>query len=222
MQDARALVDSGATESFVDHQTAEWWGLSMQALKYAQEIINADGTENKRGLITKACILRVWWGETAMLQKFYVTNLGHDRVILGYPWLHESNPHIDWSKGTFDGDIWLEMLPHAWQIWKEQRLMMEVNKTNFAQEWAHAAMKDAPIMIELPKQYECHKVVFLEEATKRFPLSQPEDHVIVLEDGAPATINCKIYLLVQTELQATWEFLDKNLALGYIQKADPA
>ena len=54
-----------------------------------------------------------------MLQKFYITDLGQDQVILGYPWLRESNPHIDWSKGTFDGDIRLETLPHAWQIWKE-------------------------------------------------------------------------------------------------------
>ena len=81
--------------------------------------------------------------------------------------------------------------------------MMEVNKTNFAQEWARAAMKDALVITELPKQYECHKVVFLKEAAKRFLPSQPKDHMIVLKDGAPATINCKIYSLAQTELQAT-------------------
>ena len=54
-----ALIDSGALESFVDYRVAEQWNLPTQNLKYAREIVNVDGTENKQGQITKACILRV-------------------------------------------------------------------------------------------------------------------------------------------------------------------
>ena len=100
------------------------------------------------------------------LQKFYITDLGCDCLILGYPWLRESNPQINWATGTFDGDVRLETLSYAWQEWREQQQTMEANKTNFAQEWSHAAMKDAVVTTELPKQYEHHAIVFLEEAVK--------------------------------------------------------
>jgi len=29
-----------------------------------------------------------------------VTGLGNQKVILGFPWLKESNPTIDWKEGT--------------------------------------------------------------------------------------------------------------------------
>jgi len=56
---ALALINSGATESFINYQTAIQWRLPTRRLRYAQEIVNADGTENKNGTITKACILQV-------------------------------------------------------------------------------------------------------------------------------------------------------------------
>ena len=82
---------------------------------------------------------------------------------------------------------------------------------NFAQEWVRATTKDQATT-KLPKQYERHKVVFSEEAAKRFPPSCPEDLAITLKDGAPATINCKIYPLSKPELAAMKEVLDKNVA----------
>ena len=62
--------------------------------------------------------------------------------------------------------------------------------------------------------------MFSEEAAKRFPLSQPEDHAIKLKPKAPAEINCKIYPLTKAELEAIKKFLDDNLALGFIKRCD--
>ena len=119
-----------------------------------------------------------------------------------------------------DGTISFETVPLAWQLWhKQQQKKLELAKTNFAQEWARATAKDQATT-ELPKQYECHKVVFLEEAAKRFPPSRPKDLAITLKDGAPATINCKIYPLSKPELAATKEVLDKNVVLGYIEQGE--
>jgi hypothetical protein len=42
-------------------------------------------------------------------------------------------------------------------------------------------------------------VVFSEEATKHFPPSHPEDHIINLREDAPPTINCKTYKLMIDE-----------------------
>jgi hypothetical protein len=48
------------------------------------------------------------------MQRFYVTNLGSDKMILGYPWLCTFNPDIDWPSCKLIGPgIKMEMLLHA-------------------------------------------------------------------------------------------------------------
>jgi hypothetical protein len=38
-----------------------------------------------------------------------MTSLGRDRMILGYPFLQEFNPHIDWVEGTLkEGRVTLQ------------------------------------------------------------------------------------------------------------------
>jgi hypothetical protein len=235
-----ALIDSGATENFIDRRTAERWEMPTKELTRPRPIVNIDGTENKSGKVTRACILKVRLNRQEELQKFYITDLGFDRVLLGYPWLSKFNPRIDWAGGTVDGRIRISTVKDAWQKWKELRsegavaqacLPEEweigdeweaIARTNFAQDWAREANKDKQIEAKLPEEYTRHWKVFDEEAAKRFPPARPEDHAIRLKPGAPSEINCKIYPLTKQELVATREFLDKNLELGYIEECDPS
>jgi hypothetical protein len=39
-----------------------------------------------------------------VVQWFYLTNLGSNRIIIGYPFLAKFNPKIDWKTGTFQDD----------------------------------------------------------------------------------------------------------------------
>jgi hypothetical protein len=59
--------------------------------------------------------------------------------------------------------------------------------------------------------------VFSEEESQRFPPSRVWDHAITLKHDAPKAINCKVYPMTRTEDEALNEFLDKQLAKGYIQ-----
>jgi hypothetical protein len=68
-----------------------------------QRVFNVDGSENKHGRLTHYCLLQVKKGNQNRLQWFYITNLGSDQVILGYPWLRDLNPKIDWEKGHILG-----------------------------------------------------------------------------------------------------------------------
>src|ERR1700748_1687253 len=63
------------------------------------KLYNVDGTENKQGEMTHRCQLRIKYKGKEDLQDFYITNLGKDRIILGYPFLEKFNPKIDWSEG---------------------------------------------------------------------------------------------------------------------------
>jgi hypothetical protein len=38
------------------------------------------------------CVLKTKLGEKEKAQKFYIMDLGKDRIILGFPWLEEYNP----------------------------------------------------------------------------------------------------------------------------------
>jgi hypothetical protein len=43
--------------------------------------------------------LEFFLGEQRFKERFYVTGLGKQKIILGFPWLHKYNPIIDWKKG---------------------------------------------------------------------------------------------------------------------------
>ena len=82
-------------------------------------IVNVDRIENKAEAITKACILEIEHQEVQKLQRFYITNLGFDWVLLEYPWLYTFNLQIDWSAGKVEGKVILKTVTNAWERWKK-------------------------------------------------------------------------------------------------------
>jgi hypothetical protein len=34
------------------------------------------------------------------MERFLITGLGNQKIILGLPWLREHNPEINWKEGT--------------------------------------------------------------------------------------------------------------------------
>jgi gag-polyprotein putative aspartyl protease len=82
-----ALLDSGATENFIDKATWKRMKVGRQPLVKLINVYNVDGTENKQGEMTHYCRLRITYNNQEDLQGFYIMNLGKDRLILGYPFL---------------------------------------------------------------------------------------------------------------------------------------
>jgi hypothetical protein len=102
--ETKALLDSRATENFIDPKTIEQLGLGTFELKEPQLVQNIDGTQNKAGSVTRATDLLVSRGNRKIKQRFYVTALGSDHMILGIPWFREFNPQdIDWMNGVLKG-----------------------------------------------------------------------------------------------------------------------
>ena len=109
--DESALVDSGASENFLDFDV--WKGLRIGRfwLRKAIPVHNVDGTANKLGAIESYCWLKVRLNGREENMKFYLTNNGKERFILGYPFLRVFNPEINWEKGELKtGKIGLETL----------------------------------------------------------------------------------------------------------------
>jgi Reverse transcriptase (RNA-dependent DNA polymerase) len=242
-KEGHVLIDSGATENFINERMACRWELPMHDLVYPRKVFNVDGTENHNGMIIKSCMLCVHCGGKQAHQRFYITNLGDNHILLGYPWLEEFNPDIDWKAGTMKGlQIELEVTSLAWQNWRQGQAAIKIAqmepkweasdeliicKMHFTQDWAiveHAQKgKDKAVTVAdqgIPNEYKQHSKVFSKEGVKRFLPARPENNAIKLVLDAPGTINCKTYPLTHAEIQATKEFIKENISLGYIEKTN--
>jgi hypothetical protein len=100
--EAVALVDSGATENFINIGYARWLGLPIQALDKPRKLFNVDGTQNKAGDLKYYVDLSVQTGGQRTNHRFYLSDLGDHKAILGYPWFASTQPKIDWARGWID------------------------------------------------------------------------------------------------------------------------
>ena len=100
--EAVALVDSGATENFMSLQYAKWLKLPIQKLQTARQIFNVDGTLNKGGELKYYTDLEVQTGNVRHPLRFFLTDLGDNKAILGYSWFAATQPKIDWRRGWID------------------------------------------------------------------------------------------------------------------------
>ncbi len=157
LETKKALIDSGATENFVDPRTVSQMKLPTKKLDRDWTIHNIDGTTNFTGSITWKCTLNVQVGGQTNEQEFFITNLGQDRVVLGYPFLQTFNPQIDWDKGELCGAKQVKVTPkqiweHCWKLWRPGRTF-QIQKTTFAQKWAAITDKTKEKLKNLPKEY---------------------------------------------------------------------
>jgi hypothetical protein len=172
------LVDSGATKNFMDHSMIRCLGIGTRKLPVPRRIFNVDRTENSAGRLTKYCTLRIHKGDQNHLQTFYVTTLGTDHAILGYPWLKTFNPHINWEEGKILGpEIRIETCGLGKQrgavlgrvlraarenlAWEEgdEVIIMAVS-AHTSQQWAIKANRCKQTVSTLPAHYKQHAWLF--------------------------------------------------------------
>jgi hypothetical protein len=96
------LLDSGATENFINKRYARWLRLPFKRLDRPRAVYNVDGTKNSQGDIKFYTDLEVQTGEQRKRMRFFLTELGPQQMILGYPWFAAMQPNIDWARGWMD------------------------------------------------------------------------------------------------------------------------
>jgi hypothetical protein len=97
-----ALVDSGATENFMNLTYAKWLCLPIKKLPNPQKLFNVDGTENKARELLFYTDLQVRSRGQNTTLRFFLLDLGEHKAILGYSWFAAVQPWIDWKKGWID------------------------------------------------------------------------------------------------------------------------
>ena len=97
-----ALVDSGATENFLNLGYARWLKLPIKQLPQPRKLFNVDGSLNRAGELRFYTDLSVRMGSDQTKLRFFLTKLGEQKAILGYPWFAAVQPKIDWQQGWID------------------------------------------------------------------------------------------------------------------------
>jgi hypothetical protein len=57
MADENALLDSQATENFMDKHLVKRLGIGRQKMQHPRRVFNVDRSENKHGKLTHYCLL---------------------------------------------------------------------------------------------------------------------------------------------------------------------
>ena len=234
------LVDSGATNNFMDPRTVKHFKLGTQKLGEPRKIWNIDGTNNKAGMITDFVDLSVQVNQETAKMRFLITDLGLEDAILGYPWLAKFEPKFGWKEGIIDTSyLPIIMRSLSWEEQTKQTIarivtepMTEEEKEQIVEELREECATTASIATKLaqdanqytkevpiPNEYQRHWKVFSEEESHRFPPSRIWDHAIDLKEGAPPKIDCKLIPMTPSEDEALRTFLKEQTDKGYIRES---
>jgi hypothetical protein len=95
----KALIDSGAKFQFLNVNFVCDNAIPSIELPQPIPVYNVDGTENQAGAITHVVDALLFLRNHSEHTLFAVTNLGDQQMLLGYDWLVNHNPEINWARG---------------------------------------------------------------------------------------------------------------------------
>src|SRR5579863_4320633 len=210
-----ALVDSGATENFMSLEYAKYLHLPIRRLPITRKLFNMDGTPNKSGELQYFTDLQVHTGSQHTRLRFFLTNLGENKAILGYPWFAAVQPCIDWKRGWIDHSQ-LPIILRSDDAAKAQFIPCTLNRlralptdTLFIRQIIFNKPTEDTTKIPIP--YRRYTRVFSETASHEFPPARLWDHAIELKPGAPSALPAKLIRLSQPELEELRKFIKEHL-----------
>jgi hypothetical protein len=93
----QALIDCGTTGCFIDIEWAKLNIVPTRPLTKLISVYNIDGTANDAGMITDIADVILRYENHLECTQLAVMHLGKQSLILGYNWLHNHNPEINWQ-----------------------------------------------------------------------------------------------------------------------------
>jgi len=94
----KALLDSKATESFIDRDFVCSKGINTWTLLRNIPVFNVDSSPNKAGQISEVVDILLHYKTHSKRMLLAISRLGKQSLILGYNWLKDHNPKVDWEK----------------------------------------------------------------------------------------------------------------------------
>jgi len=95
LHSVKALLDCGATRSFIDRDFICSKGMNTRTLSCNIPVFNVDGSSNEAGQISEIMDIVLRYKTHSKRMLLAVSGLGKQSLILGYDWLKDHNPRID-------------------------------------------------------------------------------------------------------------------------------
>src|SRR6266567_681221 len=216
--EAIALLDSGATENFMDLTYARWMKLPIKKMANPRKLYNVDGTENKAGEVQFFTDLKARTGTNITNLRFFLSDLRGQKAILGYPWFAATQPRINWKKGWIDQSH-LPIILKANNAGKARFLPRNENRPRpidhdryfIGSVTIHPAEPKKTKEEAIPPEYRRHQKVFDEDSSQRLPRHTIWDHAIELLPNAPSTLPGRLLPLTQKEHEEMHKFVAEHL-----------
>ncbi len=148
-----------------------------------------DGTWNKAEDLKYYTDLHTRIGTTQWTLRYFLLDLGKNRVILGYPWFAATQLKIDWARGWISHDQ-LPIVLRSPDATRAQFLLRQVQPLSHTTIGRVITTPSTTTSIKayVPPQYQKHARVFNNKESKKFPPKRLWDHAIELKTGAPVTL----------------------------------
>ena len=145
-----ALLDCGAQGSFIDTDFVGKHRLTVRKLQKPIPVYNVDGTPNEAGAITSIVDVILRYKDHSERTPLAVTNLGRQNVILGYSWLREHNPEVNWQTG----EVKLSRCPAKCQSCRRELRVETVRRRKEAQRARTCRMGPCPRFSEEADEFD--------------------------------------------------------------------
>ena len=217
---ATALLDSGATKNFMNLGYAQWLCLPIKWLSQPQPLYNVDGSENKSRQLIFYTDLQVWTRQQMTNLRFFLSDLGEHKAILGYPWFAAFQPHVDWKRGwinTTQLPIIFSAPNAAKSIYTHRSQKHQCpQREQYFIGWVTLATPIKSPPSKIPEEYQWHHKVFSKEQSQRLPGHSIWDHAFKLLPGAPNSLPGWLLLLNLEEKAEIHKFIQEHLNWGMI------
>jgi len=120
LHSVKALLDSGATGSFIDRDFIRSKGINTWTLSCNIPVFNVNGSSNEAGQISEVIDILLRYKTHSERMLLAVSGLGKQSLILGYNWLKDHNPKIDWEKEEVEMTHCPLRCEGGCALWKEQ------------------------------------------------------------------------------------------------------
>jgi len=94
----KALLDSRVTRSFINRDFICSKGINIWTLLCNIPVFNVNSSPNKARQISKVVDVLLYYKTYSKRMLLAISRLGKQSLILGYNWLKDHNPKIDWEK----------------------------------------------------------------------------------------------------------------------------
>jgi len=102
LRSVKVLLDCGATGSFIDRDFVRSKRMNTRTLSHNILVFNVDSFPNEAGQISEVVDVVLRYKTHSKRILLAVSGLGKQNLILGYNWLKDHNPKIDWEKGEVE------------------------------------------------------------------------------------------------------------------------